>query len=338
MHPEVVSDHPGTCPKCGMALEPRTPTADEGPNPELADMTRRFWVGLVLTLPVFLIAMSDLVPGRPLHRLDMRVLNWIQLILATPVVVWCGGPFFERAWSSLVHRSPNMFTLIALGVGTSYIYSLLATVAPGIFPAELRTMHGAVEPYFDTAAVITVLVLLGQVLELRARSRTSGAIRRLLGLAPKTARLVHPDGREEDIPLAHVRPGQTLRVRPGERVPVDGTVVEGQSAVDESMISGEPMPVEKAPGAKLIGGTINGNRQPAHARRPRRRRHAAGANRAHGLRGAAHAGAGGTPRESGRGLFRAGGALPRGGDLCRLERVGPGAAAGPRPRPTPWRC
>jgi Cu+-exporting ATPase len=258
MHPEVVSDHPGNCPKCGMALEPRTVSAEEGPSPELADMSRRFWVGLVLALPVFLLAMADLIPGQPLHFLPMTAVNWLQLALSTPVVLWCGWPFFERAWASVVHRSPNMFTLIALGVGAAYLYSLAATVAPGLFPEGFLTAGGAVEPYFDTAAVVTVLVLLGQVLELRARSRTSGAIRKLLGLAPKTARVVRPDGREEDILLAQIRPGDLLRVRPGEKVPVDGTVTEGRSSVDESMISGEPIPVQKEPGAKVIGATVNG--------------------------------------------------------------------------------
>jgi Cu+-exporting ATPase len=256
MHPEVVSDRPGNCPKCGMALEPRTVAAEEGPNPELVDMSRRFWVGLALTLPVFLIAMSDLLPGKPLHP-NMQALNWVQLLLATPVVLWCGWPFFDRAWASVLNRSPNMFTLIALGVGAAFLYSVTATVAPWVFPEGFR--EGAVvETYFDTAAVVTVLVLLGQVLEIRARSQTTGAIRKLLGLAPKTARVFRPDGTEEDIPLAHVRPGDTLRVRPGEKISVDGVVTEGRSAVDESMISGEPIPVEKEPGVKVVGGTVNG--------------------------------------------------------------------------------
>jgi Cu+-exporting ATPase len=260
MHPEVISDRPGSCPKCGMALEPRVVSAtEEGPNPELVDMSRRLWIGLVLTLPVFLLAMSDLLPGRPLHNvLSMSVMNWVQLALATPVVLWCGWPFFERAWQSLRHQSPNMFTLIALGTGAAYLYSAVATIVPGIFPAGFRTAEGAVESYFDTAAVITVLVLLGQVLEIRARGRTSQAVRKLLGLAPRTARVVQPDGREEDVPLTDIQPGAILRVRPGEKVPVDGTVTEGRSAVDESMISGEPIPVEKEPGSKVIGGTVNG--------------------------------------------------------------------------------
>ncbi len=257
MHPQIVRDQPGSCPICGMALEPRTVTVEEGPNPELADMSRRFWVGLVLGVPVFLLAMADMLPGRPLHA-HMAILNWVQLLLATPVVLWCGWPFFQRAWASVKFRSPNMFTLIALGVGAAYLYSLAATVAPWLFPEGFRTAAGVVESYFDTAAVVTVLVLLGQVLELRARSQTSGAIKRLLGLAPKTARIVRGDGREEDIPLEQVRPGDMLRVRPGEKVPVDGTVTEGRSAVDESMISGEPIPAEKEPGNKVVGGTING--------------------------------------------------------------------------------
>ena len=257
MHPQIVRDQPGSCPICGMALEPRTVTVEAGPNPELADMSRRFWVGVVLSLPVFLIAMADMLPGQPLHPY-LAVLNWVQLALATPVVLWCGWPFFERAWASVLHVSPNMFTLIALGVGAAYLYSLAATVAPWAFPEGFRTMGGAVEPYFDTAAVVTVLILLGQVLELRARSETSGAIRKLLGLAPKTARVVRPDGREEDVPVDRVQAGDVLRVRPGEKVPVDGTVTEGRSAVDESMISGEPIPVEKGPGDKVSAGTVNG--------------------------------------------------------------------------------
>jgi Cu+-exporting ATPase len=257
MDPEVVSDHPGSCPKCGMALEPRTVTLEEAPNPELVDMSRRFWVGLVLTIPLFLLAMSDLLPGQPLKQFNGTVLNAIQLLLATPVVLWCGWPFFERAWTSVLHRSPNMFTLIALGVGAAYLYSLAATVVPGLFPEGFR-MGDTVEPYFDTAAVVTILVLLGQVLEVRARSRTSAAIRKLLGLAPKTARLLRPDGREEDVPLDQVRVGDRLRVRPGEKVPVDGAVIEGRTAVDESMITGEPVPLEKSPGDRVVGGTVNG--------------------------------------------------------------------------------
>ncbi len=256
MHPEVVSDQPGSCPKCGMALEPRTVAVEEGPNPELADMSRRFWVGLALSLPVFLVAMSELLPGMPLHP-HMNTLNWVQLALATPVVLWCGWPFFARAWTSVRNLSPNMFTLIALGVGAAFIYSVTATVAPSLFPEGFRA-GGAVETYFDTAAVVTVLVLLGQMLEIRARSQTGGAIRKLLGLVPKTARVVRPDGKEEDVPLASVRPGDVVRVRPGEKAPVDGVVTEGRSSVDESMISGEPIPVAKEPGSKVVGGTVNG--------------------------------------------------------------------------------
>jgi Cu+-exporting ATPase len=267
MHPEVVSDHPGSCPKCGMALEPRTVTADEA-NPELADLSRRFWVGLILSLPLFL----DMLPGHPLHWLvgklaeagaapsavgTARLVNWLQLLLATPVIFWSGWPFFQRARASVVNRSPNMFTLIALGVGTAYGYSVVATVAPQLFPAEVQE-DGAVMPYFETAAAITILVLLGQILEVSARGRTSSAIKKLLGLAPKTARLVRPDGEEEDVPLERVRVGDLLRIRPGEKVPVDGTVTEGRSSVDESMVSGEPIPVEKEPGARVIGGTVNG--------------------------------------------------------------------------------
>ena len=257
MHPEVVQDHPGSCPKCGMALEPRTAAAEEGPNPELVDMSRRFWIGLVPSLLLLILDMGPMIWGSP-HFLEMQAGNWVQLILATPVVWWCGWPFFERAWASVIHRSPNMFTLIALGVGASYSYSLIATALPQVFPEGFRMSDGTVETYFETAAVITELVLLGQVLEIRARSQTGSAIRKLLGLAPKTARLVTDDGREEDVPLELVQPGDRLRVRPGEKIPVDGVVTEGRTSVDESMLSGEPIPVEKEPGAKVIAGTVNG--------------------------------------------------------------------------------
>jgi P-type Cu+ transporter len=257
MHPEVVQIGPGSCPICGMALEPRTITLDGAPNHELADMTRRFWIAAALTLPVFLLAMSDMFAGPGLGgRIDLRTANLIALALTTPVVWWAGWPFFERMWSSVVHRSPNMFTLIGIGVGAAYFYSAAAALAPGMFPSGFR-MHGAVETYFDTAAVITVLVLLGQVLELRARSQTSSAIRALLGLAPKTARVVRTDG-EHDVAIDSVAAGDVLRVRPGEKIPVDGTVTSGRSAVDESMISGEPMPVAKEPGDCVVAGTING--------------------------------------------------------------------------------
>jgi Cu+-exporting ATPase len=258
MHGQIVRDDPGSCPICGMALEPRTVSAEEGPNPEEVDMRRRFWIGLALSLPVFVLAMADMLPGKPLHKFDMTAVNWLQLFLASPVVLWCGWPFFERAWASVVNRSPNMFTLIALGVGTAYLYSLAATIIPSLFPEGFRMSTGAVETYFDTAAVVTVLALLGQVLELRARSQTRGAVRRLMGLAPKTARLVHADATEEDVPVDRIRPGDSLRLRPGERVPVDAIVIEGRSSVDESMVSGEPIPVEKEPGARTIAGTING--------------------------------------------------------------------------------
>jgi Cu+-exporting ATPase len=261
MHPEVVQEGPGSCPKCGMALEPMHPAAEAGPDPELIDMTRRFWIGATLTMPIFVIAMAGLLPWPGLAdflHANMRALNWIQLALATPVVLWCGRPFFERAWASLVHASPNMFTLIAFGVGAAYLYSILATIVPGIFPAGFQTVHGAVEPYFDSAAVIVVLVLLGQVMELKARARTGAAIRALLGLAPKTARVIRAGGHEEDVPVGHIHVGDLIRIRPGEKVPVDGVVTEGHSSVDESMVSGEPIPVEKSLGSKVVGGTING--------------------------------------------------------------------------------
>ena len=258
MHAEIVRDEPGLCPICGMALEPRTVTLTEESNPELEDMTRRFWVGAILSLPVLLAAMSDMLPGQPLHRFaSPRSLVWFQFILSTPVVLWCGLPLFERAWASLANRSLNMFTLIGIGVGTAYLYSVVATFFPDIFPASFRGHGGEVGVYFEAAAVITTLALLGQVLELRARGKTSGAIRALLGLAPKTARLVGTDGGERDVPLDQVKAGDLLRVRPGEKIPVDGVVVEGRSAVDESMVTGEPIPVEKAAGSKVIGGTVN---------------------------------------------------------------------------------
>jgi Cu+-exporting ATPase len=257
MDPEVVSDRPGPCPKCGMALEPRMVTLDEGPNPELVDMTRRFWVGIVLGLPIFIIAMADMIPDNPLHAYA-KPLNWLQLVLASPVVLWCGLPFFERAWVSFRNVSPNMFTLIALGVGSAYIDSLVATVIPGVFPDGFQEHDGTVMPYFDSAVVVTVLVLLGQVLELKARGQTSAAIRSLLKLAPKTARRVREGNVEEDVPLDEIRVGDQVRVRPGEKLPVDGIVVEGQSSVDEAMITGEPLPVEKGPGSSVMAGTING--------------------------------------------------------------------------------
>jgi Cu+-exporting ATPase len=264
MHPEVVRDEPGACPICGMALEPRTVTAEEEANPELVDMTRRFWVSLVLAAPVLFVAMSDLIPGQPIQRtFSPHLLTWIQLILATPVVLWGGWPFFERGWASIVNRSLNMFTLIAVGVGTAYVYSLIATLFPAIFPAAFRGEGGSVAVYFEAAAVITALVLLGQVLELRARSQTSSAIKALLGLAPSTARILRDNGSEEDVPLDRVHPGDRLRVRPGEKVPVDGVVLEGVSSVDESMVTGEPIPVEKVSGSRVTGGTVKPGAHPA---------------------------------------------------------------------------
>ncbi len=249
MHPEVQQQGPGACPKCGMALEPALPGADGGAedNTELRDMGRRFWVSLCLTVPLLVIAMAG-----------MRGLGWLQLALATPVVLWGGRPFFQRGWASIIHRSPNMFTLIAIGTGVAYVYSVVAALAPGIFPAAFRLPGGAVAVYFEAAAAITTLVLLGQVLELRARSKTSQAIKALLGLAPRTARVLGDDGTDADVPLEEVKPGDRLRVRPGEKVPVDGVVLDGTSAVDESMVTGEPVPVEKNAGDRVTGGTVNG--------------------------------------------------------------------------------
>jgi len=250
MHPDVVQEGPGSCPKCGMALEPRVAPREQGQgkeeaNPELVEMTRRFWVSLLLTLPILALVFRAGMPRA-------------QLVFATPVVLWGGWPFFQRGWVSLLRRSPNMFTLIALGIGTAYGYSTAAALAPGIFPASFRRIGGEVELYFEAAAVITTLVLLGQVLELKARSRTSSAIKALLGLSPKTARLLRGDGTEEDLPLEQVKPGDRLRVRPGEKIPVDGVVLEGTSSVDESMVTGEPIPVEKVPGSRVTGATVNG--------------------------------------------------------------------------------
>ena len=259
MHPQIIRDAPGSCPICGMALEPRTVSLDEEENHELVDMRRRFWLSAVLSIPVFAIGMSDFIPGAPLGRLaSMTTWSWIQLALASPVVLWGGWPFFVRGWQSIVNRSPNMFTLIGLGVTVAYVYSVVATVFPGIFPHSFREHSGAVPVYFEAAAVITTLVLLGQVLELKARSQTSGAIKALLGLAPRTARRLREDGSEQDVPLDQIQAGDRLRVRPGEKVPVDGVVIEGSSAIDESMVTGEPIPVEKHPGDRLIGATVNG--------------------------------------------------------------------------------
>ncbi|MDA2909840.1 heavy metal translocating P-type ATPase [Nitrospiraceae bacterium AH_259_D15_M11_P09] len=259
MHPEIARDEPGSCPICGMALEPRTISLEEEVNPELVDMTRRFWISLVLAAPLVILAMAEMIPGQPVQRvLGANLIPWIQLVLATPVVLWGGWPFFQRGWASIVNRSLNMFTLIALGTGTAYVYSSVATLLPGIFPDSFRGPEGEVAVYFEAAAVITVLVLLGQVLELRARSQTSSAIKALLGLAPNTARVLREDGREEDVALELVRPGDRVRIRPGEKVAVDGVILEGSSAVDESMITGEPIPVEKVVGNRVTGGTVNG--------------------------------------------------------------------------------
>jgi Cu+-exporting ATPase len=257
MHPEVVRDRPGTCPICGMALEPRVAAAEEQPSPELANMTRRFWVSAALTLPVLLLAMGSTLPALRIESvLTPAARVWVEFLLATPVVLWGGWPFFVRGWASVVNRSPNMFTLIAVGTGTAYLSSVAAVLFPDWLPHSFRH-NGEVPVYFEAAAAITTLVLLGQVLELRARAATSSAIRALLGLAPKTARVIHPDGSEADVPLDQVHRGQRLRVRPGEIIPVDGIVEEGSSAVDESMVTGESLPVEKAPGTRVTGGTVN---------------------------------------------------------------------------------
>src|SRR5215831_167801 len=259
MHPEIVRTEPGSCPICGMALEPREVTTEEV-NPELVQMTRRFWISVALTVPILSLMISEMLPGKPLQGiLGPTALVWLQFAFAAPVVLWGGWPFFVRGWQSIVNRHLNMFTLIALGTGAAFAYSVAATLAPGIFPDSFRDHHtGALAVYFEPAAVIVTLVLLGQVLELRARSQTSSAIRSLLGLAPKTARVLSQGGREEDIPLAQVQKGMRLRVRPGEKVPTDGVVLEGTSSVDESMLTGEPVPVEKAPGSKVTGATVNG--------------------------------------------------------------------------------
>jgi Cu+-exporting ATPase len=259
MHPQIVRSEPGNCPICGMTLEPRVVSGGDEASPELADMTRRFWISVALALPLILIEMSDMIPGQPLQRVMPGSLRtWIELAFATPVVLWAGSPLFVRGWQSIVNRSLNMFTLIGMGIGVAYGYSLFAAVFANLFPDSFRGADGSVPVYFEAAAAITTLVLLGQVLELRARSNTSSAIKALLGLAPKTARVIRSDGREEDIALDSVVPGDRLRVRPGEKVPVDGVVVDGTSAVNESVVTGESIPVEKKPGDPLIGATING--------------------------------------------------------------------------------
>jgi Cu+-exporting ATPase len=258
MHPEIVRDAPGSCPICGMALEPRQVTAEDT-NPELADMTRRLWISVALAVPMLALMVSAFLPSMPMqHLFSARAWSWIEFALATPVVLWCGLPFFMRGWQSVVHRSLNMFTLISLGTGSAYLYSVFATLVPHIFPASFRGTAGQIDVYFEPAAVIVALVLLGQVMELRARSQTSSAIRALLGLAPKTAKRLDDKGGEADVPLDQVQVGDRLRVRPGEKVPVDGIVLEGHSSLDESMISGEPIPVEKDKDAKVTAGTVNG--------------------------------------------------------------------------------
>jgi Cu+-exporting ATPase len=269
MHPEIVQHGPGACPKCGMALEPMTVSLADAPNPELVDMTRRLWIATILGAPVFLLAMADMLGvfrgwhttlsagSTAIDVSAMTIINWIGLVCSTPVVFWAGWPFFERGWASIRTRQPNMFTLIALGIGAAWLYSVVATIAPQLFPAALRMHGGPVETYFDTAVVVTVLVILGQVLELRARGRTSTALRQLMNQAPQTARIIR-GGQETDEPVAHIRLGDRLRVRPGEKIPADGIVVEGRSTVDESMLTGEPVPVPKEPGARVTGATLNG--------------------------------------------------------------------------------
>lgn len=257
MHPEIVRQEPGLCPICGMALEPRTAVGDES-NPEYEDMRHRFWISVALAIPLLAVMISEMMPSQTLHHLLGDALVWIQFALATPIVVWAGWPLFERAWASFVHRSPNMFTLIGIGAGAAYVYSVAATLFPGLFPQAFREANGQLAVYFEPAAFIVTLVLLGQVLELRARSQTNSAVRALLGLVPRTARLIRADGSEEDVPLDRIQVGDRLRVRPGEKIPVDGIVLEGHSSVDESMITGEPIPVEKISGSKVTGGTVNG--------------------------------------------------------------------------------
>lgn len=259
MHPEIQNSGPGSCPICGMALEPQSVNLEHEENPELHDMQLRFRFSLILTLPLLIIAMGHVIPGQIITRLiKPEWQHWIELVLASPVVLWGGWPFFVRGWLSVVNRSLNMFTLIGLGVAVGYVYSVIATVAPGIFPPAFRDLHGNVAVYFEAAASITTLVLLGQVLELHARSKTSAAIKDLLGLAPKTARKINSDGKENDIPLEQVHPNDRLRVRPGEKVPVDGIIVEGATSIDESMMTGEPIPVEHHSGDNVIGATVNG--------------------------------------------------------------------------------
>ena len=331
MHPEIVRPEPGFCPICGMALEPRTVNLEEEANPELVDMTRRFWIGVVLSAPIAFLAMSDMIPGQPVQRIvSPQLLNWLQLVLATPVVLWGGWPFFQRGWASIINRSLNMFTLIAIGVGTAYVYSVVATLFPHLFPQSFRGHNGEVGVYFDAAAVITTLVLLGQVLELRARSKTSRAIKALLGLAPKTARLIRDDGTEVDVPFERVKPGDRLRVRPGEKIPVDGIVLEGTTSVDESMITGEPIPVEKTKGSKVTGGTVNGTGSFIMRAERVGSDTLAGADRPHGGGGTAEPRA--DPEIGGccRRLFCSGGGSGRRSNFHRLGPLWSGACHGLR--------
>ena len=314
MHPEIVRAGPGSCPICGMELEPRTAFVEEDENPELVSMTRRFWASVLLTIPVLLLGMSSMIPRLAAQQfLSASAMGWIELLLATPVVLWGGWPFFERGWASLVNRSLNMFTLIALGTGTAYVYSVIAVLFPGIFPPSFREMNGAVPVYFEAAATITALVLLGQVLELRARGRTSLAIRALLKLSPRTARLVRADGTEIDVPVEHIAVGDILRVRPGERVPADGVVTDGSSSVDESLMTGEPgSPVEKSCRRTRGGGNRKRDRQFSDVRRAHWKRHHARADRPHDQRGTAQPRAGTKARRPRRVILRA-----RGHTRCR---------------------
>src|SRR6266481_5618123 len=256
MHPEIEQDHPGACPKCGMTLEPKSIGSEEEEQRETLSLSRKFWIALVLTIPVLLLAMGHAIPGLEIDSIvPKRIVKWIEFALTTPVALWAGGFFFARGWQSIVNRSLNMFTLIAVGVGAAYFYSVIAVIAPGIFPSSFRR-HGEVDLYFEAAAVITTLVLLGQLLEAKARSRTGQAIKALLGLAAKTAHRIR-DGQEQEVPANEIQKGDVLRVRPGEKVPIDGVIIEGKSNIDESMITGEPMPVSKGPGEKVVGATVN---------------------------------------------------------------------------------
>ena len=318
MHPEIRQIGPGSCPICGMALEPEIAGPDTGPNPELVDMMRRFWIGLVLTLPVFVLEMGAHIAGAH-NWVEPTPSNYVQFAFATPVVLWAGWPFFVRGWQSLATRNLNMFTLIAMGTGVAYVYSLAATFVPGIFPEAFRGHGGAPAVYFEAASVITVLVLMGQVLELRAREATSGAIRALLDLAPKTARRIKGDGGDEDVSLDAVQVGDRLRVRPGDKVPVDGTVLEGRSALDESMVTGESMPVTKEKDSRVVGGYAQHERKFRHARRQGWPRHASVPDRADGCERAAQPRADPAPGRSGVRLVRAGGHRGR---SCCLRCVG----------------